>query len=127
MRYLTLAEYDDVLLASLRNLGLSDADAKRLIEARWPMDQTGVIAEAGGRGLLVDAADVAAFAVEAIGDDAGGAVDNVVMAAESVEIFLQWAVENDRARLTPTGRLLQLGCTDRVINRTCRRAAAANN
>lgn len=127
MRFLTLPEYDAILLASLRNLGLSDTDARTIIAARWPMDAVGVIAEAGGRGLIVDAADVAAFVVEAVGDDADGAVDGVVMTNEAVELFLRWAVENDRARLTPTGRLLQRADTDKVIRRTCRRAAAEAN
>lgn len=125
MRYLTTAEYDNVLLAALRQQGLSDHDARRLIACRWPMDSDSLPAEAVGRGLIIDSADwcayVAEFAPDAEGDFVG------ILNAEAAEEFFQWCVDTGRARLSDVGRCLQRGDADKVIRDTCRRAAASSN
>lgn len=124
MRYLNCEKYDEILLAALRQQGLSDHDARQLIACRWPMDATGIISEASGRGLLIDAADVSAFAAE-LRD--GLDADDVLFIPASAEMFFNWCVTTERARLTPMGRYLQRDDADKVIRQTCRRACAANN
>jgi len=103
MRYLSLEEYETVLRAGLRRLGLSDHEVERLILCRWPLDAVGLVTEAHGRGLTVTLDDVQAFLATL---DERLTTANAFFAPGVAERFLQWAVESGRAGLTPVGKLM---------------------
>ena len=125
MRFLSLREYDDVLLAALRRLDLDDASAHRLIASRWPMPAGGLPGEGYGRGLIIGPADFAAYVCE-FAPDAPADCD-ALLDEGAAEEFFQWCVSTGRARLTEVGRALQRSDTDRVLRDINRRAAASMN
>lgn len=125
MRYLNTSEYDSILLAALRESGLTDGAAKRLIQSRWPMDAAGLLCEATGRGLLVDMLHVHQFVMEVTGSDFDYGEDQ--FEPEIADAFFQWAADSGKARLTPIGEHLQRPDADKRIKARCRVANAVNN
>jgi hypothetical protein len=104
MRYLSLAEYNAVLSQALRQLGLTEADAQRLISSRWPMTGDALVSEAFGRGLRVDLQTVTDYLTDLMGEPMEGSTTFVgPIAAEG---FMAWAIENHRAEPTAVGRRL---------------------
>lgn len=110
MRYLSAAEYDGILLIGLMRLGLTRADATRLIAARWPMDAHGLVSEAHGRGLVVSLDGIAEWLAATIGptwaDGQPVDVGHVMFTASIGDRCFSWLAATGRATATLTGELM---------------------
>jgi len=129
MRFLTGPEYNSILLVGLKRIGLSEADAARLIAARWPMDAYGLVAEAHGRGLAIQIADIAAWLVSRMGptwpDGEPTDAESAMFSPTVAEVCLQWCVATGRANSTLAGRFYT--SNPRRIEITLQAAKAKDN
>jgi hypothetical protein len=98
--YLTTAEYDAVVRAALRRLGLADDQAGALMAARWPLDCGGVLAECSGRGLRLELLDLVEFLGRRF--DRPVDPDEIGWPPRLVDELLGWASALGRGRPTPT-------------------------
>jgi hypothetical protein len=121
---LTLAEYDAVLSQALRQLGLTEPDAQRLIAGRWPMTGDALVSEAFGRGLRVDLQAVTDYLTELLEEPTDAA--ETWIGPITCEAFLRWAADHGRAEPTAVGHRL---ANDRhgVLPSILRTAKAAEN
>jgi hypothetical protein len=104
MRFLSLDEYNGVLAVALKQLGLSEPDAERLISGRWPMTGDALVSEAFGRGIRVDLQTVTDYLTETMGEPMAAA--ETFVGPITAESFMAWAIENHRAEPTAVGRKL---------------------
>jgi len=103
MKYLKGDEYDLVLLTALRRLGISAADARTIIQARFPQCPPTVVVEAAGRGLTIVIDDVLAYIRHKLGDEA----DTVfALGPPAVEDCFAWCVAEGRAKSNEVGLLV---------------------
>jgi len=112
MRFLSITEYNAILLRTLRRCGLDDDAARRLIAARWPMTIRAFLLELDARGLRVDPAAAREWVVEILGaekwpDGVRVQIDEVFVSESLAEKFVQWVVCNGKAQPSTVGRLLQ--------------------
>lgn len=129
MRYLTNAEYENILLLALKRHGLSESQARSLIAARWPMFGTGLVVEAEGRGLLIALKDIQDWLnVVTNGFWADGEpirAEDTLFSPDLAEKLFTWCVETGRAKPTIIGELIN--DNPRPLNRILKLANTPHN
>lgn len=100
MNILSRQHYERVLRMSLRQLGCDRQTSELMITSRWPMNASGMISEADGRGLQVERSDVEDFLLSvAPGPEANDPVE-VFAGPELFDNFIAWCVEHRRGKPT---------------------------
>jgi len=112
MQILSTSQYDGLLRVALRQRGIPDDLAERLIASRWPMPAAGLIGESYGRGFVVDLQTIKDWLASVVGSDCwedGEPLDpaNVLVTPRLADSFLRWAVAHRRVRLTDAGEMFQ--------------------
>ncbi len=96
--YLTAAEYRLILLSALESNDIDRSTAVKLVDSRWPVDVSGALSEAAGRGIQLDLSDVRAWLAS------GGAETlepaDVLFLESGVDSLLEWAIACHRGEPT---------------------------
>jgi hypothetical protein len=98
---LSQSDYEALVKLGLRAKGIDDATIAALLAARWPMTAIDVLSECAARGRYLILEDVADW----IRDRFGEAVplNELGFGPLQVNEILEWAVANDRGRVTFSG------------------------
>lgn len=102
--FLDQATYEKVVVAGLQHEGLTEAQARALCAARWPlMGCGGILSEAMGRGLALHQTDLEDWLATLDDLPEGLTTASLMLTNGPLESFLAWAVENGRGERTPCG------------------------
>lgn len=110
MRYLSRAQYENVLRSVLSKQGLTPEQAESLIAARFPVPGVGVLAELFGRGLSASPDDINAFLdwYRGVHPEIPAEINvtNTAFDAWLVDQMAAWLVESGRAQPTLASQLM---------------------
>jgi hypothetical protein len=98
---LSQSDYEGLIRLGLRARGIDDGTIDTLLAARWPMSTVDLLSECAARGRLLVLEDVSDWLRERFGELVP--LDELAFVPSQVNSILEWAVANDRGRVTFSG------------------------
>jgi hypothetical protein len=112
-------DYEALVAGGLRQAGLTDDQVSALLAARWPLFLPDLLAEAGGRGRLLTADDVAEWLQHRFGQQVDP--NELAYHPAHVDELLAWACEHDIGRPTFAGwaATMRPNTVEAILRREC--------